>query len=649
MHFPKSFESLQIGSYLLKNRLVVPAMDSAMCEDDGTIGKMACDYYGYRAQGGYSMVITEIAAIDHRGMGMPGQPRLYDDIYLPGMKNLAKAIKDSGAVAIVQLHHAGRETLSPMIGETPYSPSVLPSPVYREKVHEMTTEEVDEMVESYISAAERCHVAGFDGIEFHCAHGYMGLQFLSPRTNKRIDKYGGDIDGRTLFHTEIVKGIRERCGKDFMIICRVDTIEGRVGGLPENESIAFCRIMEKAGCDAINVSAGTYAAWDVIVPPSDYDEGWNWFGARRIKEYVDIPVGLAGRLATPRMIEDTIERGDADFICLGRASIADPFLPVKMEEGRVDEITPCIGCTQRCMSFNDHDTLQEGDWGVSCIFNPFSNNREEIQYGHAEEKKKVLIAGAGVGGLYTALVAAERGHDVWLYEKNSRNRAGGQFLIAAYPPFKQQITRVLRHYLYMCEKNGVNMVFDREVISDFVRQEAPDVFIDATGAKPIMLNLPGFDSAENVVQANDVLCGKVQLASSALVIGGGMVGVETAEFCEDYCERVAVVEMLPAIAGDLYMTVRDSLLKRFREHGIEVYVNTKVTRLEDGVLYAETDGSEVAFEGFDTIIVAAGSKAIDNFPDREELAPEVYTIGDAKEARSALEAIYEGARVAMAI
>ena len=217
----------------------------------------------------------------------------------------------------------------------------------------------------------------------------MGLQFLSPRTNKRIDKYGGDIDGRTLFHTEIVKGIRERCGKDFMIICRVDTIEGRVGGLPENESIAFCRIMEKAGCDAINVSAGTYAAWDVIVPPSDYDEGWNWFGARRIKEYVDIPVGLAGRLATPRMIEDTIERGDADFICLGRASIADPFLPKKMEEGRVDEITPCIGCTQRCMSFNDHDTLQEGDWGVSCIFNPFSNNREAIQH-DPPKKKKVL-------------------------------------------------------------------------------------------------------------------------------------------------------------------------------------------------------------------------------------------------------------------
>ncbi len=648
MIFPKSFEPLTIGSKTLKNRLVVPAMDSAMCEDDGTIGKMACDYYGHRAQGGYGMVITEIAAIDERGMGMPGQPRLYDDSYLPGLKNLAKAIKDGGSIAIVQLHHAGRETMTPMIGQQPYAPSVLPSPVYREAVHEMTTEEVEEMVEAYISAAERCQVAGFDGIEFHSAHGYMGLQFLSPRTNKRIDKYGGDIDGRTLFHREIIEGIRARCGEDFVIICRTDTIEGRLGGLPENEGIAFAKIMEKAGCDAINVSAGTYAAWDVIVPPSDYDEGWNWFGARRMKEYVNIPIGLAGRLATPRMIEDTIERGDADFICLGRASIADPFLPNKMEKGVVDEITPCIGCTQRCMSFNDHDTLQEGDWGVSCMFNPFSNNREEMQYGPADVKKKVLIAGAGIGGLYSALVCAERGHDVWLYEKNSRYQSGGQFLIAAYPPFKQQITRVIRHYLYMCEKNGVNMVFNQEVDSDFVREQAPDVFIDATGAVPFMLNLPGFD-APNVVQANDVLCGRYQLASSALIIGGGMVGVETAEFCQDYCEKVTVIEQLPAMAHDLYMTVRDTMIKRFRQNGIETHKNTKAIKLEDGVLYAEKLGEGIKFENYDTIILAVGSKTVDTFGDKENLAAEVYTIGDAKKPRSAVEAIFEGARVAIKI
>lgn len=648
MNFESTFKPMYIGKMLVKNRLVVPAMDSAMCEADGTIEKMACDYYGARAKGGFGIVITEIAAVDERATGMPGEPRLYSDEYINGLTKLANAIHSGGAKAIVQLHHAGRETTSAMIGQTPTAPSSIPSVVYREPVNEYTTKQVYELVDSYIQSAVRCKIAGFDGIELHSAHGYMGLQFMSPRTNKRIDEFGGGVSGRSYFHKLIIEGIRRECGEDFAIIVRLDSVEGRAGGIEEEEAVVFARLIESYGADALNISAGTYASWDVIVPPTAWQQGWNWRICRRIKESVNVPVMLAGRFSDPIVIEQSIERGDTDFVCLGRQSIADPEFANKMVGGDLDSIVPCVGCTQRCMSFNDHDTLQEGDWGVSCLLNPMSNNRKDVQYDPTQTPKKVMVIGAGVAGMEAAWLLAERGHDVTLYEKNGESKVGGQFLIASYPPYKQELTRPIKYYKHMCEKNGVKMVYNKTVDTEFIKSEQPDVLIVATGAKPFKLDIEGKD-AENVYMANDVLVGNKILANSALVIGGGMVGAETAEFCKDYCERVAVVEMKEDIALDLYMTVRDDLINRMNKEGIEIYRNTKVSKIDGNTVYAEQNGKEIVLEGFDNIIFAVGSKSDVPFDNVKTLAKEVYVIGDAKEARSALEAIYEGFRVGISI
>jgi 2,4-dienoyl-CoA reductase-like NADH-dependent reductase (Old Yellow Enzyme family)/NADPH-dependent 2,4-dienoyl-CoA reductase/sulfur reductase-like enzyme len=647
MKFESTFEPINIGGVTVRNRLAVPAMDSHMAEPDGSIGEYAVDYYAARARGGFGLIIVEIAAVQKCGIGMPHEINVYEDSAIPGLTKLADGMQQYGARAFLQLHHAGRETVAAMAGRQPVSPSSVPCPVNMETPHEMTTEEVYELIQDYIDASVRSYKAGFDGVEIHAAHGYMGGQFLSPRSNKRIDEFGGGLEGRAYILKLIVEGIKKECGEDYPVIIRISSEEARIGGIEINESIVMAQLLESYGYDAINVSAGSYGSWDTIVPPPDFQPAWNLSSTKLIKSSVKIPVISVGRYNDPYIIDMAISRGDVDLICLGRQSIADPDFPNKMFSEKLLEIVPCIGCTQRCMSFNDPTTLQEGDYGVSCILNPMSNDRKDVRLSSAIECKKVMIAGAGPAGLEAAWVAAKRGHDVTLYEKNTRSKSGGQYLIAAYPPFKQELTKPIRHYLHMCEKYGVKLVFETEVTKELILKEKPDVLIIATGATPLVPKIKGIDG-ENIKLANDVLLGET-VSGNVLVVGAGLVGVETAEYCTDYCESITIVDQLPMIAPEMYLTVRDSLIKRFEEEEIQIYTNTTVHEFTDDGIICETDGEQMTLSGFDTIILAIGSKAYNPFAEAEKLTDEVYTIGDAKEARSALEAIYEGFRIAQKI
>lgn len=639
MQFCNTFKPMKIGDMLVKNRLVVPPMDSGHSGPNGEITDKTIAYYTARARGGFGMVIIEICAVNSEVAGMPGELDISKDEFLPQMHKLAEAIQHYAARAIIQLHHAGREMLNDPVG-----PSPCPSLLSHRTPAELTREQIYGYIEDYINAAERCKKAGFDGVELHCGHGYLPSQFISPRSNKRIDEFGGDVRGRMHFAELCLRGIKERCGKDFPVIVRISSDDHLQGGVTIDESVVHAKLFESYGADAIHVSLGTYGSWEYNVPTYDLPGAFNLPASAAVKKSVNIPVISVGRYVEPTVIENAIATGDADFISVGRQSIADPEFANKMFSDKLLDIVPCLSCSQRCNAYHPLG-LSIGDPGVACVLNPLSSNASQYEIKQTENPKKIMIVGAGPAGLETAWIAAKRGHDVSVYDKSTIY--GGQFYIAAFPPYKQRITSAIRHYVHMCNKYGVKFHMGCEVTEDMIKKENPDALVIATGSKPLLPPIKGIDN-ENISLANDVLLGKC-VNGNTLILGGGLVGVETAEYCLDYATGVTVVEMGPTLAPTMSAIPLSKTLRRFKEKGIITHVNTKVVEIHEDGVTVEQNGELKEMRGYDSIVLAMGSKAYNPFADKGDLAKEVHVIGDAKEARSAAEAILEGALLALEI
>lgn len=506
MSFDRVFEPMKIGNLMIKNRLVVAPMGTDLPNPDGFISDAAIDYYEARAKGGFGLIITEGTCVAPRGRVLPYQPYVHSDEFIPALAKLVDAIHEHDCRIFLQIHHAGGQTNSTITGEIPEAPSAVACPLRRELPHEMTTAEVYEMVDNFVQAAVRAKKAGFDGVEVHAAHGYLLSQFLSPRTNKRLDEFGGDVAGRSYILKLIFEGIKRECGADFPITVRVNLLDGGVGGYGEHEALVIARLMEGYGADAFHTSAGTYGAPGTTTPPPDQAPMTRLETTKMIKDALTIPVITAGRFEDPNYVDYAISTDAADFVAIGRASIADPDFAKKMQAGELREIVPCMSCLTRC--FSVHDPHGIGDFGLSCAVNPLSANRPELRITPASEPRDVMVVGAGPAGLEAAWIAAARGHKVSLYDKAPRNEAGGQFRIGAIPPYKQPVASVIRHYLYMCDKYGVDMQFGHEVDRDFIRQQQPDTLVVATGGVPVQPKFKGEDLIP-VVQANDVLAGKI--------------------------------------------------------------------------------------------------------------------------------------------
>ncbi len=640
-------QPIMIGSMEVKNRFAVPAMDTKYCGLDGFVTQQLIDYWVERAKGGFGLLITECTPADRMGVA-GGCMQIWDDKFIPGLKRLTDAVHEYGAKIVPQLYHCGRQT-SPLLldGKQPVAPTAIPCSLNKTMPRELTTEEVYEVIENISDGAVRAKTAGFDGVELHGGHGYIISEFMSAYYNKRVDEFGGTFESRMKFPVDLVRRIKEKCGEDYPVIFRLSSEEMCPGGREIAETKAACRMLEDAGVDAIDLTVANYYSFHYNVAAHSVAPGFNLTNAEEVKKSVSIPVIGIGRINTPAIGEDAILSGKADIIGFGRGSIADPYLPNKTMAGDAAHIAPCTGCLEGCVG---HIFTPDPNVKVTCIINPFCGREGELVLRPAEIKKKVVIVGGGPAGLEAAWIAAKRGHDVTLFEKT--DHLGGQYRIAAIPPMKQGVAGQVAYLIYMAKKYGVDIRMNCEVTEEMIKEINADVVILATGANPSIPPIKGIDGA-NVVQANDVLDAKAfptKPFSNVLIIGGGLVGAETADFLGEHEHQVTIIDMLPEIGMNFVPSIKTFLKQRYKQYGVTEITNSMVKEINGDVVTYEQNGEVVELKGIDTVVVASGSKPYNPLEEKlQGKVKELYVIGDAKEVRLALNAIEEGARIALAI
>jgi NAD(H)-dependent 7beta-hydroxy-3-oxo-delta4-cholenoic acid oxidoreductase len=532
-------------------------------------------------------------------------------------------------------------------GTQPVGPSPALCHATKQKCRELTVEEIEKIVEQFGNAARRAREAGCDGLELHAAHSYMLVgSFLSPLRNRRIDAYGGTVHERLKFPLEVIQSIRAKAGEDFPIVMRISGDMMVPGGQDIRETQYITPILAEAGIHAFEISAGIFPdGMFRIIPPTGSPLRPNVKLSSAVKEVVDVPVLVVGRINDPRIAEDILNRKEADMVVMGRALLADPEFPNKAAEGRFDDIRPCVGCGLGCIA------VRNAGKDMTCVLNPTLGREKEMPIVATTQPKNVMVAGGGPAGLEVARVAALRGHKVTLYDQEAK--LGGQLNLAAAVPFRQEISKIPKYFSAQAEKAGVDIRLNTEVTEDVIREVRPDVLVVATGAEPLIPNIPGADG-ERVVSAHAVLGDKVDvLPGKVLIVGGGMVGCETAETIANRGDNpiigrtdVTLLEMVDDVALDTAPQSRDLLMQRLREKGVHILTSSKVVEfLEDGIVI-ERDGEQETIRGVDRIVLSMGVKSFDPLSENSKAdVPEVYTIGDAKEARSALEAIAEGAEI----
>jgi len=580
----KVFEPMKINGLELKNRMVVSAMVTNYCTPDGKATEKFIAYHEHKAKGGWGLIITEDYAVTPTAGGFVNLPGLWVDGQIESHRKLTERVHAAGGKIAAQIYHAGRETSSAVTGVQPVAPSAVREPSMPETPRELTIPEIHTLVEQFGDCAKRAKAAGFDAVEVHGAHGYLAGAFASPFSNKRSDEYGGTIRNRARFGMEIIRNIKEKCGKDYPVLYRISSVEYVPGGLDIEESKVIARLMEEAGADCIHCSQGVYASTHTIIPPSVFLRAGYVEHAAEMKKAVQIPVIAVGRINDVEIAESVLQSKKADLVTMARASLADPELPNKVLKGRGDEVIRCIGCLQGCIGENGKGN------GIRCLVNPLTRMEDEYDLTPAEKAKQVLVIGGGIAGCEAAISAALKGHKVTLIEKN--DRLGGQWIPASVPIGKSEFTSFLCWQKSMLEKMHVQILLNTTADAELIKLYEPDTVIIATVSRPFIPPIQGADQ-DFVVTAHDVLLGKTEPGNRVVVIGGGLVGAETADMLGQQCEQVTIIEMLPQIMKDGEAAPTKYMKERFSQNGVQIHTSTKLLEIGDHTVTAEKTGKDL--------------------------------------------------------
>ena len=638
---------IKIGETTVKNRIFMPPLSTNLA-DKGYVTDELVEHYKARAKGGVGLFVTEVVTVEPTYCYLPGDMCIYDDSFIPGWKKLADGVHEYGAKILPQLFHPAHMAF-PLPG-TPrlIAPSNVGPYYAKEAPRAVTKEELKVIIRQFGEAAKRAQIAGADGVEIHAAHAHGLLGgFLSPLYNKRTDEYGGDIDHRLRLTLEVIEEVRRVCGKNFIIDVRISGSEYTDGGLNLNDMIYVAKQLEKAGVDFLHVSGGTTIARGSSIPAPGTPMGSHAATAAEIKNYVSIPVATVGRITEPWIAEELIANGKADICMIGRANLCDPEFANKVAAEKADDIRPCIGCL-RCLN-----GIMFGK-RVACTVNPSFELENEDTLAPAAEKKNVLVIGSGPAGMEAAFVAAKRGHHVVLCEKDAE--LGGLMRIAAVPIAKQDLTRLIQYMARRLEGAGVevrlNCTVDKAMLEgEFKGWEV----IAGAGAQPIVV--PAFTGFKQWMTADDVLAGRAFPGRKIVVIGGGSVGCETADYLaplvNDLYPRnreITLLEMAPGVMASESGPGRSLLVQRMMAKGVQMICGAKVEKVDESSIWYTRDGQQHCIADADTLVLAMGYKADPALEEMLKAAGASYhLIGDANKVGTIKDAIGAGYETAKAL